>query len=426
VRDLGTFASAFGLLQKLIGEDAIAAGHDISDGGIIVALLEMAMTGDLGVRISLPSDVKGFSTGSFCQKPGFLIQIADDKISSVESQFASLGLTPCVVGELAGRDVVLNAGNGESITLTLEELRSRWFAVSHALDRLQTVPELADERASSLSARRLEYRFPAQFTGKLAKRSESRPVAGVIRDKGTNGDRELAYSLYFSGFDVVDITMTDLVSGRSSLESLSLAAFPGGFSNSDVLGAAKGWAYLFECHPGLRKQLQDFFARPDTLSIGVCNGCQLVSHFDVFRGSNPKAPRVTLNHNRSGRFESAFVSVDVCDSPSIWLKPLIGSRLGVWIAHGEGRFEFSSDALGETPLALVYSSGESYPMNPNGSPFGAAAITSRDGRHLAVMPHFERSLFPWQWAYYPEDTRLVHEVSPWSLAFGAARDWFRR
>jgi phosphoribosylformylglycinamidine synthase len=390
VKNLDAFIHAFALIQDLIREGVVAAGHDISDGGIIVAILEMAMTGDVGVRVTFPSEFKGFSTAAFCQKPGVLLQVRKEDASPVEARFASCGVHVVVLGELVGSDVLVDSGTGEALTFSLEDLRSRWFAASHALDRLQTLPELADERAASLSARRLEYRFPPQFSGRLISKSGKEPIAAIIRDKGSNGDRELAYSLHLAGFNVLDVTMTDLVAGRHSLESVSLAAFPGGFSSSDVFGAGKGWASLFEFHPELRKQIQDFYARPDTLSIGVCNGCQLVSHFDLFRGENAQSPRVTMHRNRSGRFESGFVLVDVCDSPSIWLKPLVGARLGVWVAHGEGRFEFSSEALSETPLALVYSAGEAYPMNPNGSPHGAAAITSRDGRHLAVMPHFER------------------------------------
>jgi phosphoribosylformylglycinamidine synthase len=279
------------------------------------------------------------------------------------------------------------------------------------------------ERFHNLTKQALNYKFPDDFSKRLADYGlahdadlSQAPVAAIIREKGVNGDREMAYSLHLAGFRVKDIHMTDLIAGREDLSDVQMIAFVGGFSNSDVLGSAKGWAGAFLYNEKARKALENFYDRPDTLSLGVCNGCQLMVELNLlYRG---KTSPVKMHHNDSGKFESAFLTVRVEESPSVMLKPLQGSTLGIWVAHGEGKFAFHDGGL--SPAATYAYSA--YPGNPNGSDRDTAALCSEDGRHLAIMPHLERSVFPWQWAYYPEG-RSEDQLSPWLLAFVAARKW---
>jgi phosphoribosylformylglycinamidine synthase len=242
--------------------------------------------------------------------------------------------------------------------------------------------------------------------------------AAIIREKGVNGDREMAYMMYLAGFDVKDVHMTDLISGREKLDDINLIVFVGGFSNSDVLGSAKGWAGAFLYNDEARKTLNRFYARKDTLSLGVCNGCQLMAELDLITPEHDEKPK--LLHNASNKFESAFLGVEIPENHSVMLKTLAGTKLGIWVAHGEGRFKLPKQEK-EYHIAMKYAYSE-YPGNPNGCDYGVAGICSQDGRHLAIMPHLERSIFPWNWAYYPEN-RKDDEITPWIEAFVNARTW---
>jgi phosphoribosylformylglycinamidine synthase len=245
--------------------------------------------------------------------------------------------------------------------------------------------------------------------------------AAIIREKGVNGDREMAYSLYLAGFDVKDVHMTDLLSGRENLSDVSMIVFVGGFSNSDVLGSAKGWAGSFLFNPKAKAALDNFYNRPDTLSLGVCNGCQLMMELGlVYRG---EMNHPSMHHNGSGKFESIFTSLTVPKTNSIMLQSYEGARLGAWVAHGEGRFILPGDKS-KYNIAATFTYPE-YPGNPNDSDFATAAVASSDGRHLAIMPHIERSLFPWNWPHYPNDQKKNHEIGPWIEAFVNARDWLQ-
>ena len=242
-----------------------------------------------------------------------------------------------------------------------------------------------------------------------------------MREKGTNGDREMAYCLHVAGFDVRDVTMSDLMSGAETLEEVRFVVFPGGFSNSDVLGAGRGWAAAFRYNERAMTALERFMTRPDTLSLGVCNGCQLMAALDLLYAEYPKGIR--MRRNDSHKFESAFLNVEVGTTNSVLLKGLAGSRLGIWVAHGEGKFSLpQGESAYDIPLRFC---SADYPANPNGADFNAAGVCSRDGRHLAMMPHLERAILPWQWGYYPQEARRVHEVTPWMRAFVRAREWCR-
>jgi phosphoribosylformylglycinamidine synthase len=269
--------------------------------------------------------------------------------------------------------------------------------------------------------------FPSSFDGKFnafeidpTRRKPSGLKAAIIREKGVNGDREMAYTLYLAGFDVKDIHMTDLVSGRTDLSDVHMIVFVGGFSNSDVLGSAKGWAGAFLYNPRAKQALDDFYKRPDTLSLGVCNGCQLMMELGLLYPQWADHPR--MHHNGSRKFESIFLNVTIPRNNSVLLQSLAGTRLGVWVAHGEGRFSLPEDkSLFQT--AAVYAQTE-YPGNPNESDYAVAALASHDGRHLAIMPHIERSLFPWNWGYYPRE-RKADLISPWIEPFVNAREWVK-
>jgi phosphoribosylformylglycinamidine synthase len=231
----------------------------------------------------------------------------------------------------------------------------------------------------------------------------------------------MAFMMYLAGFDVKDVHMTDLISGREKLDDVNLIVFVGGFSNSDVLGSAKGWAGAFLYNEEARNTLNRYYARKDTLSLGVCNGCQLMVELDLVLPGHLHKPKML--HNASHKFESSFLSVSIPETPSVMLKTLAGSTLGIWVAHGEGRFSLPQGEAGyNVSMKYTYSG---YPGNPNGSDYAVAGICSDDGRHLAIMPHLERAIFPWNWAYYPED-RKHDEVSPWIEGFVNAREWINR
>lgn len=422
VTNVEQFKQAFGLLQALVKKHEIIAGHDVSSGGLLGALCEMAFAGDIGLKISLPetADAAAFLVG---EKPGVVIQVQES--ARVRADFAAIGIEALELGEAGGSDFVLDAGK-LSFACPVSELLKVWFKPSYLLDRHQTEPALAASRFEHCTSNRLQFLFDPGFSGRtkdyginLRRQTKSPVSAAIIREKGTNGDREMAYSLFAAGFNVKDITVFDLVTGREALNDVNFIVFPGGFSNSDVLGSARGWAGALRYNERAIAALENFYSRPDTLSLGVCNGCQLMVALDLIAPQHSR--KMEMRRNKSHKFESTFVSVDVCDTNSILLKPLIGSKLGIWVAHGEGQFYLPE---GEDAYAIALKfSGSYYPANPNGSLYDAAGVASADGRHLAMMPHLERSIFPWQWPYYPEERRESDEVTPWMLAFAAARDW---
>ncbi|MEP0303509.1 MAG: phosphoribosylformylglycinamidine synthase subunit PurQ, partial [Maribacter dokdonensis] len=230
-------------------------------------------------------------------------------------------------------------------------------------------------------------------------------------------EREMANAMYLAGFEVKDVHMTDLISGRENLEDIQFLGAVGGFSNSDVLGSAKGWAGAIKYNEKANTVIKNFFARPDTLSVGICNGCQLFMELDLINPEHETHGKMT--YNDSHKHESNFTSVEIQKNNSVMLSSLEGSKLGVWISHGEGKFSLP---LSEDNYDIVAKYGyEGYPANPNGSDFNTAMLCDKTGRHLVTMPHIERSIFPWNWAHYPEDRN--DEVSPWVTAFINAKEW---
>lgn len=424
VSDPAYFARAFEAVQSLIKGNKVLAGHDISAGGLITALLEMTFADNTtGIAVNL--DVlpeKDIIKAMFSEKPALLLQV--ENAGAIKDALASQGVDSYIIGEVnLNRKFTVESGGAE-FELLQNELRDSWFKTSYLLDRRQSGKAKAAERFANYKFQPLQYVFPASFTGTYSQyginptRKEKTGIkAAIIREKGVNGDREMAWCMHLAGMDVKDVQMTDLISGRETLEDVNMIVFVGGFSNSDVLGSAKGWAGSFLYNEKAKKALDDFYARKDTLSLGVCNGCQLMIELGLITPQDELKPKML--HNDSHKFESAFVGVTVNGKNSVMFSSLDGCKLGVWIAHGEGKFSLPYDEK-HYNIALKFNY-EQYPANPNGSDYSTAGIASADGRHLAIMPHIERAIKPWNWPYYPE--QRTDELTPWIEAFVNARNW---
>ncbi len=428
------FADAFMAIQQLIEKGWILAGHDISAGGLITTLLEMCFANTKGgLHINLHDICKDGDIVKtlFAENPGVVIEVSDEHKQEFKDFMEEQGVGFAKIGYPVpeARTIVVKAGDVEQ-TFNIDDLRDTWYKTSYLLDRKQSFNGKAAERFANYKNQPLEMVFPKGFTGTLAQYGlnpdrwkdsslfplpSSLPKAAIIREKGTNGEREMAYMLYLAGFDVKDVMMTDLITGRETLEEVNLIVFCGGFSNSDVLGSAKGWAGAFLFNPKAKEALDKFYARKDTLSLGICNGCQLMVELGLTGAKGAK-----MLHNDSHKFESEFISLNIPQNNSVMFGSLSGSKLGLWVAHGEGKFHLPEPESAYNVIAKYNYAG--YPANPNGSDYNVAGICSADGRHLCMMPHLERAFFPWQNAWYPDD-RKNDEVTPWIEAFVNARKW---
>jgi phosphoribosylformylglycinamidine synthase len=423
IKDSAYFAMAFNLVQDLIKTNKISAGHDVGSGGLITTLLEMSFADvNLGARYDLSSlNESDLVKILFAENIGLVLQ-AD---AEIEKDFARKGIELHKIGEIVEGNTVSLKHNSEEINLNISELRDIWFKTSYLLDRRQSKNGRAEARYENYKNQPLKYTFPQQFTGKSVVTSNGaagvpveKPKAAIIREKGSNSEREMANAMFLAGFDVKDVHMTDLISGRETLEDIQFIGAVGGFSNSDVLGSAKGWAGAFLYNEKANTALKKFFAREDTLSVGICNGCQLFMELELV---NPEHEiHGKMLHNESHKHESIFTSVTVQKNHSVMLSTLEGATLGVWVSHGEGKFNLPYT---EEKYNIVAKYGyESYPANPNGSDHNTAMMCDATGRHLVMMPHIERSTFPWNWAHYPAN-RKNDEVSPWLEAFVNAKKW---
>ncbi|MBQ9294184.1 MAG: phosphoribosylformylglycinamidine synthase [Bacteroidaceae bacterium] len=429
VRDPEYFRDAFNAVQDLIKKGLILAGHDISAGGLITCLLEMCFANtEGGLEINLDKmKCDDLVKLLFAENPGIVIQVADKNRTEVKKFLEDAGVGYVSLGRPCSERCILIQKGEAQFKLDIDSLRDVWFRTSYLLDQKQSFNGKAKERMENLGKQPLEWQMPKGFTGKLSqyglnpdRREKSGVKAAIIREKGTNGEREMAYMLYLAGFDVKDVMMTDLISGRETLNDINFIVFCGGFSNSDVLGSAKGWAGAFLYNPKAKEALDRFYSRPDTLSLGVCNGCQLMVELGLV-GSNKAENKARMLHNDSHKFESGFVGLTVQTNRSVLMGSLSGSRLGIWVAHGEGKFSLPGKE-DDYNIVLKYSY-DGYPANPNGSDYTAAGICSSDGRHLAMMPHLERAFFPWQCGYYPTDRKAEDQVTPWMEAFVNAKNW---
>ncbi len=425
------FADCFNAVQELIRRGWIMAGHDISAGGLLTTLLEMTfanVNGGLHINLhNLAGDdvVKNL----MAENPGVVIQVSDKHKDELMAFLEDNGVGFAKIGYPVPNSRTLTVVKGEwSHDFDINALRDKWYKTSYLLDRKQSMNGMAKERYSNYSQQPVELCYNANFTGKLAqykanpdRRTPSGIKAAIIREKGTNGEREMAYSLYLAGFDVKDVMMTDLINGRETLEDINMIVFCGGFSNSDVLGSAKGWAGAFLFNPKAKEALDKFYARKDTLSLGICNGCQLMVELNLINPEHGK--RTRMCHNNSHKFESTYLSLAIPQNNSVMFGSLSGSKLGIWVAHGEGRFELPEGEDKYNVVAKYNYSG--YPGNPNGSDFDVAGICSADGRHLAMMPHLERAIFPWQLGWQQAE-HANDEITPWIEAFANARKWIER
>lgn len=417
VKDAAYFKACFNAVQELINKNLLLAGHDISAGGMLTTLLEMCFAeNNLGAKIDLGKlNETDLNKVLFSEKSGVIIQ--SNGASAVEDILNREGVTYIELGTALSSQK-LEISNFD-LSFDIATYRDYWFSTSYLLDKEQTAHNLADDRFENYKHQALNYTFPANYSGKLPiiDAGKARPKAAVIREKGSNSEREMANAMYLAGFDVKDVHMTDLISGRETLEDIQFIGAVGGFSNSDVLGSAKGWAGAFLYNETANKTLKKFFEREDTLSVGICNGCQLFVELEMINPDHMVKPKML--HNDSNKHESGFTSVKIQENNSVMLSSLKGLTLGVWISHGEGKFSFPYE---ESKYNIVAKYGyEGYPANPNGSDFNTAMMASDDGRHLVMMPHIERSIFQWNWANYPENRN--DEVSPWIEAFVNARKW---
>ncbi|HET8803914.1 MAG TPA: phosphoribosylformylglycinamidine synthase, partial [Aequorivita sp.] len=428
--------TVFNTLQELIKEEKILAGHDVASGGLITTLLEMCFADvNLGLDLDLSTlEENDLAKLLFAENCGVVIQASDD--ASIEKMLSENNIGFKKIGTVSEKETLHIKNNSENLEFNIPEMRDVWYRTSYLLDKNQSGEKLAKQRFDNYKNQPLKFEFPKNFDGKfpVIERSRNdasagfdsaqptnRPKAAVIREKGSNSEREMAYMMHLAGFDVKDVHMTDLIEGRETLEDIKLLVAVGGFSNSDVLGSAKGWAGAFLYNKKANMALKNFFAKDDTLSLGVCNGCQLFVELGLLNPDDDEKPKML--HNETGKFECVFTSVKIQENNSVMLSSFAGNTLGIWSAHGEGKFSFPND---ENNYNIVAKYGyDALPANPNGSDFNTAMMTDKTGRHLVMMPHLERSTFPWNWAFYPKD-RKDDEVSPWVEALVNARKWIEK
>ncbi len=423
------FRKAFNAVQQMVNEEILLAGHDVSAGGLITALLEMCFANiEGGLEINLDAfENADIVKTLFAENPGVVVQVAEENKERFLAILDAAGIDCIELGQPTDERHIIVSKDGADYLFGIDHLREVWYETSYLLDIKQSFHGQAKARYENYKLQPLEFHLHPEFQGTFAglgitpeRRTPSGIRAAIIREKGTNGEREMAYALYLAGFDVKDVMMTDLITGRETLDDINMIVFCGGFSNSDVLGSAKGWAGAFLYNPKAKAALDRFYARPDTLSLGVCNGCQLMVELGLIKAIGEKPSGMKMLHNDSHKFESAFVGVTVPTNRSVMFGSLSGDRLGIWVAHGEGKFSMPLPE-DDYNIVLKYSYDE-YPGNPNGSSYSTAGVASPDGRHLAMMPHLERAFFPWQCANYPADRR-ADDVTPWIEAFVNARKW---
>lgn len=416
VKDASYVKTVFNAIQELIKAEKISAGHDVASGGLITTLLEMCFAEtNIGAKLDLSALNESDSVKLlFAENAGIVFQ----GNSEIETVLSNKSIDFIKIGEVTNSSALAITNNEDSFEFDIPAYRDIWYKTSYLLDQKQTANNLAEDRYSNYKNQPLQYHFPKHFTGILPQFSDqNRPKAAILREKGSNSEREMAHAMYLAGFDVKDVHMTDLISGRETLEDIQFLGAVGGFSNSDVLGSAKGWAGAIKYNEKANKVIQTFFEREDTLSVGICNGCQLFMELDLINPEHEIHGKMT--YNDSHKHESSFTSVKIQKNNSVMLSTLEGSVLGVWISHGEGKFSLPYE---EENYHIVAKYGyEGYPANPNGSDFNTAMLSDKTGRHLVTMPHIERSIFQWNWANYP--TGRKDQVSPWLEAFVNARNW---
>ncbi|XP_064609891.1 phosphoribosylformylglycinamidine synthase-like isoform X2 [Liolophura sinensis] len=442
------FVQAFNVTQNLIQEGLLTGGHDVSDGGLITCLLEMAFAGNCGIHVDIPA----FEDGSeievlFAEELGVVLEIPNYNRDVVPKFYQSKDVPCFLIGSSRKSDeplVSVSVGTKEVLTHRMTQLRDLWEQTSFQLERLQCNPECVEQEQAGLRERgEPPYHTPFLITDPmipLGTSTAGKPKVAIIREEGSNGDREMAAAFHMAGFETWDVNMEDLCTEQITLEQFRGVAFVGGFSYADVCGSAKGWAAAILFNSVVRDQFMQFRDRPDTFSLGVCNGCQLmallgwVAPMGKESGDSLNQQGVLFDHNVSERYESRFATVKVVSSPSVLLKDMEDTVFGMWVSHGEGRVVFKSDSVYKnvigknlSPVRYVDDKGiatTTYPLNPNGSVDGIASLCSEDGRHLAIMPHPERAFLAWQCPWMPYKQRQEGGLlSPWIKMFQNAYSW---
>lgn len=431
---------SFSAIQQMIKEGLILAGHDRSDGGLITAVLEMAFSGNCGVKISCKMQTNDTIPHYFNEELGYIVEIETVKRARFLKIIKSQGLEKIsfLLGKTQKNSDVQIIENGRNIlNEDMRDLRQVWEETSYRLNRLQKDVKSAEEENKNIYSRIIP-KYKLSFKPMPANRriieKENKPKVAIIREEGSNGDREMASAFFQAGFEPWDITMTDLLEEKANLEAFRGVAFVGGFSYADVFGSAKGWASTIRFSDRLSKMFDGYYKRTDTFSLGVCNGCQLMALLGwvPWQGiGDDLQPRFISN--RSQKFESRWATVRIIPSPSIMFKGMEKSVLGIWVAHGEGRLSFPDKKILKSvvdkklaPMVYTDDNGdatEKYPFNPNGSALGITSLCSPDGRHLAMMPHPERVFLKWQWSWMPEKWKKELKASPWIKMFQNAREW---
>lgn len=431
VEDVDLLARTFRAIQKLIEKGLILSVHDRSDGGLITCLLEMAFAGNRGLDINLHTWADP-TRAFFNEELGLVIECEKEKAKEVGTTLKIRKIPFHIIGEVAPKDdlkIVIRHNGKEILNESMPWLRQIWEETSSQIDRRQANPKCVAEEsevnAQLTTPPPYKLSFEPESTSDEILSASQKPKVAILRVEGSNGDREMASAFYLAGFEVWDVTISDLLSGKANLDDFQGIAFVGGFADADVLDAAKGWAGRIRFNEQLAEQFKYFYERPDTFSLGVCNGCQLMA----LLGWVPSR----FIRNESERFESRFVTVKVMPSPAIMLKGMEDSILGIWVAHGEGQCFFPDDLIlnkvmneNLAPLRFVGPDGYcalKYPFNPNGSIASITALCSPDGRHLAMMPHPERTFLKWQWQWMPPNWQKNLKASPWLKLFQNARQW---
>jgi phosphoribosylformylglycinamidine synthase len=441
VDDPETLKRAFHAIQKLVSENLILAGHDISDGGLITTFVEMAFAGNCGLRFRMDGPWSVFER-LFAEELGAVIECHSDDVGKVLKVLDSFHLPSTVIGETTEEKKILVTYHSQKVLESdMPILRGWWEETSYHIERLQMNSQCADEERKNIFDRKgPTYTIPFKPKPTLARTLEakSKPEVAILREEGSNGDREMTSAFYQAGFSPWDVTMNDLISGRITLDRFRGLVAVGGFSYADVPESAKGWAAAIRFNETLKKMFDDFYRRSDTFSLGVCNGCQLFALLGwVPWVGIPDHQQPRFVQNVSGRFESRWATVKILESPAIMFKGMTDSMLGIWVAHGEGRLYFPDETLmdevvNKKLVSVVFVDDEgrrdgnvskSYPFNPNGSPFGITGLCTPDGRHLAMMPHPERSFLKWQWPWLPGHMKDGVKESPWIQMFQNARAW---
>jgi len=435
----------FNTMMRMHDKQYLSAGHDISDGGIATTLLEMAFAGNCGIEVDLTAEAGVTAMDClFAEEGGVVLEVDPINLADVLAAFNNAGVPAAAVGKVtAGMGVSIKVNGKVEVSGETPALRDVWEATSFELEKLQSAEATRTQEQAGLKARtapKWDLTYTPVSTPRWRTEVDNKHKVAIIREEGSNGDREMAAVMFQSGLEPWDVTMSDLAAGRATLDQFRGIVFVGGFSYADVLDSAKGWAGGIRFNPSVKAQFEAFYNRTDTFSLGVCNGCQLSALLGWVPCLTPGSPLPDLEqprlvHNESGRFESRWSMVQVQkDSKSILLKGMEGSTMGIWVQHGEGKVHFPNETVKQTvlqnglaPIRYVDDSGaqtEAYPFCPNGSPEGIAALSSADGRHLAMMPHPERAFLGWQIPYAPASAGIDPKgMGPWVKLFQNAREW---